>query len=269
MQKLVTTYTELGELVRVFNEGKLEIMIVEGTAGIGKSSIVKKNLPKDGHLWLEGRVSAYMLYQSLKDKADLPVFIDDVDGLCQDKAAVNLLKCLCQTEPKKTIMWNTNANKDEEKYFETTSKVCVITNDWHALNKHVNAVEDRGLLIRFRPSASEVHKHTKDWYDDEVYNFIGEHLGLIREPSIRFYRTASQLKDLDWKGMLLESFKIKKESWVCVLKLRAVHDSENKKSLLFAKETGLDPRTYWRIKKELQKRGVKWNDLIPNEEPKF
>ncbi len=255
MQKLVTTYTELGELVKVFNEGKLEIMIVEGTAGVGKSSIVKKNLPKDGHLWLEGRVSAYMFFQNLLDNADLPVFIDDVDGLCQDKAAINLLKCLCQTEPRKTIMWNTKANL-EEKSFETSSKVCVITNDWHGLNKHISAVEDRGLLVRFKPSATEVHNQIKGIFDDEIYNFIGGHLGLIREPSIRLYRTASQLKDLDWKGMLLESFKIKKASWVTVLKLKAVQDSENNKAKRFAIETGLAERTYWRIKSELEKRGV-------------
>lgn len=257
MQKLVTTYKELGELVAAFNQEKLEIMIIEGSAGIGKSHIIKKNLPKDGHVWLEGRVSAFMLFKTLREKADMPVFIDDVDGLCSDKAAVNILKCVCQTEAKKTVMWNTKATEGEES-FETTAKVCVITNDWRALNKHVNAVDDRGLLVRFKPSATEVHNQVKGLYDDEVYDYIGEHLGLIMEPSIRLYRTASQLKSLDWKGMLLESFKIKKESWVSVLKLRAVQASENDKSEMFKVETGMEPRTYFRIKKELKKRGIKF-----------
>jgi hypothetical protein len=256
MQTLAKTYTELDALVKVFNQGKLEIMIIEGTAGVGKSSIVKKNLPSDGHLWLEGRVSAFNFYKSLQEKADLPVYLDDVDGLLGNKDSINILKCVCQTESKKTVSWHTNANKDDEKSFETTSKVLVITNDWRTLNKHVDAVDDRGLLVRFEPSAEEVHNHIKGFFDQEVYNFIGEHLNLIREPSMRLYRTASQLKNLDWKGMLLESFKIKKESWICVLKLRAVHVSDNQKSLLFAQETGLDPRTYWRIKKELKKRGI-------------
>jgi hypothetical protein len=256
MQKLVKTYTELADLVKVFNAGALEIMIVEGTAGVGKSSIVKKNLPTDGHLWLEGRVSAYMFYQNLREKADLPVFLDDVDGLLSNKDCINILKCVCQTETKKTVSWHTKANKDDEKSFQTTSKVLVITNDWRALNKHVDAVDDRGLLVQFRPSSAEVHNQIKGVFDDEVYDFIGEHLGLIREPSMRLYRTASQLKNLDWRGMLLESFKIKKASWVCVLKLRAVQCSENEKARRFAIETGLDERTYWRIKSELKERNV-------------
>lgn len=256
MQKLVTTYTELGEMVKVFNEGKLEIMIVEGLAGVGKSSIIKKNLPKDGHLWLEGRVSAYMFYQKLLEHADLPVFLDDVDDLCRDRMSVNLLKCVAQTEPRKTVMWNTKSNNDDPKSFETSSKVCIITNDWAALNKHVGAVEDRGLLVKFKPDAYEVHNHIKGVFDQEVEDFIGKHLGLIREPSMRMYRTASQLKELDWQGMLLESFKIKKDSWILVLKLKAAQCSENEKAKLFASESGLAERTYWRIKSELEKRGV-------------
>jgi len=258
MQRLVTTYDELADLVKVFNQGKLDIMIVEGTAGVGKSSIVKKNLPTDGHLWLEGRVSAFMMFQSLYDKRDLPVFIDDVDNLLTNKDTVNLLKCVCQTELIKTVMWNTKA-ATEVKQFETSSKVLVITNDWKSLNKHVDAVEDRGLLVRFKPSATEVHNHIKGFFDIEVYNFIGEHLPLIREPSMRLYRTASQLKALDWKGMLLESFKLKKVSWVTVLKLKeAVHLSENQKAAQFALETGLDERTYWRIKKDMKAMGIKF-----------
>ena len=256
MQTLAKTYAELDALVKVFNQGKLEIMIIEGTAGVGKSSIVKKNLPTDGYLWLEGRVSAFMHYKALQEKADLPVYLDDADGLLTQKDCVNILKCVCQTETHKTVSWHTNANKEEEKSFITTSKVLVITNDWRVLNKHIDAVDDRGLLVRFKPSAEEVHNHIKGFFDLEVYDFIGEHLGLIREPSMRLYRTASQLKNLNWRNMLLESFKIKKEAWIAVLKLRAVHGSENQKSILFAQMTGLDPRTYWRYKKELKKRGI-------------
>ncbi len=258
MQRLVTTYQELADLVTIFNQGKLDIMIVEGTAGVGKSSIVKKNLPKDGHLWLEGRVSAFMMFQSLYDKRDLPVYIDDVDGLLGNKDSVNLLKCVCQTEQIKTVMWNTKS-ATEVKQFETSSKVLVITNDWKSLNKHVDAVEDRGLLVRFKPDAQEVHNHIKGFFDIEVYNFIGEHLPLIREPSMRMYRTASQLKSMDWKGMLLESFKLKKESWITILKLKeAVHLSENQKAKEFAIQTGLDERTYWRIKSDLKKKGIRF-----------
>lgn len=255
MQKLVTTYSELGSLVNVFNQDKLEIMIIEGPAGVGKSNLIKRNLPTTGHVWLEGRVSAFRFYTILSEHLDLPVFIDDVDGLYTDKDCINLLKCICQTEPVKTVMWNTKSNL-ELKSFTTKSKVLVITNSWHALNRHIGAVEDRGLLVRFKPAALEVHEHIKGIFNQDVYDFIGEHLELIHSPSIRLYRTASQLMDLDWKGMLIESFGIKHHGQMCVLKLRAVHASENEKAKMFELETGLSNRTYYRIKSDLQLKKV-------------
>ena len=39
---------------------------------------------------------------------DEPVVIDDVDSLYADRAAVRLLKGLCQTEARKTVAWESS-----------------------------------------------------------------------------------------------------------------------------------------------------------------
>jgi hypothetical protein len=266
MQKRVDFYSDLAKCVKVFNEGRIEIMIVEGSAGAGKSSMIKhsiKDIPTDGYCWIEGRISAVCLYDKLYLYRGLPIFIDDADGLYKDRQCINLLKCLCQTEKVKTLMWNTqNLKSESPKEFQTESKVCLITNSWRNLNKHIGAIEDRGLLITFNPSAQEVHDHVKtipSVFDQDIYDFIGSFLGIIKVPSIRHYRNALQLKgsDLDWKEILIESFGATRNE-ACVLKLRPLEVSENQKAKLFAEMLTLSERSYWRTKKELEDCGIKF-----------
>ena len=101
MQLRVKTYSELEKCVNTFNSERLEIMICEGDAGTGKSSMIRnslRNTPENGYCWLTGRISAVCLYEKLYHHRDLPIFLDDVDGLYRDKECVNMLKCLAQTE---------------------------------------------------------------------------------------------------------------------------------------------------------------------------
>jgi hypothetical protein len=222
MQKLVTAYAELREWVRGFAKGALDVLIVEGSPGVGKSTIVKQVMVGKARI-IEGRTSASRLYVELHRNADKPFVIDDVDDLYTDRAAVNLLKCLCRTDELKWAMWNTNAPWLEElaipREFDTKTKVAILTNRWETLNNHSGAVEDRGVLIRFRPSAEELHRYVAtaafdpNVFDQEVYEYIGDHLAVIAEPSIRHHRHAIKLKQggLDWQGTLLESFGLAKK----------------------------------------------------------
>lgn len=270
MQKRVSEYVELVRWVNLFNQGGLEIMIIEGLAGTGKSTISRNSLtgvPNKDYLWIEGRISAICLYEKLYNHRDLPVFIDDVDGLYRDRECVNILKCLCQTWQEKTIMWNTKSMSRgmSTTEFTTKSKVCILTNSWKALNKHVGAVEDRGLLIKFHPTADEVHRYVRedlgnipDVYDEEVFDFMSHHIGIITEPSIRYYRNAINLKRLnaDWRETLIESFGLT-DSEMCVLKLEQASGlSANERSEKFATMLKKSSRTYWRIRRDLKERGI-------------
>jgi hypothetical protein len=111
----------------------------------------------------------------------------------------------------KRLGWHTASThldkKDIPKEFETRSRVCIIANEWKALNKNLGALEDRGVLILFQPTAAEVHAKAK-CSDKEVYDFIGKHLSLIGQPSIRQYRQAVTIKNqgLDWKKYLFQTW---------------------------------------------------------------
>ncbi len=136
--------------------------------------------------------------------------IDDVDGLYADRAAVRLLKCLCQTEPCKRLGWHSAATggcyQGIPTSFETTSRVAILANELRAPNVNVSAVLDRGHVLLFDPSAREVHLRTAGWFwDQEVFDFIGRSLHWAEALSMRDYALAWELKcaGMDWKGWLL------------------------------------------------------------------
>ena len=125
--------------------------------------------------------------------------IDDVDSLYADRAAVRLLKALCQTDGRKTLAWESDApalrREGIPRRFSTSSRVLIIANDWRTLDVNVTALEDRGHLLSFTPTPLEVHRHTAGWFwDQEVFDWIGANLHHIGRPSMRLYHAAWEQK---------------------------------------------------------------------------
>ena len=51
------------------------------------------------------------------------------------------------------------------------------------------------LLLFFQPSAAEVHRKAGEWFGDrEIYEWFGKNLHRMREPSLRYYMRAKELK---------------------------------------------------------------------------
>ena len=76
--------------------------------------------------------------------------------------------------------------------------VCVF---WKTLNKNVAALQDRGHVVMFEPGAAEVHRKAGTWFDDaEIYEWFAKNLHRVREPSMRHYVRARELKaaGMDW-----------------------------------------------------------------------
>jgi hypothetical protein len=135
--------------------------------------------------------------------------IDDVDSLYADRSGVRLLKCLCQTEAEKQVAWHTDARSLEKhgipRAFTTTSRVIILGNDWRTLNRNVAALQDRGHVLVFQPSAAEVHHQAGEWFDAaEIYAWFGKNLHRMQEPSFRHYVRARELKaaGMDWTEVL-------------------------------------------------------------------
>ena len=143
------------------------------------------------------------LYATLYQSRAKPVVLDDLDGLLRDPSNTALLKCLCDTTHVKRVEWG-NYNRAFSrkrnrlpKSFDSISRVCLLANDLGVLNANISAVQDRGLLLLFQPDAVEVHREVArgGWFgDEEVFDFLGQHLFLVARPSFRLYLTAQSQK---------------------------------------------------------------------------
>jgi len=149
------------------------------------------------------------MYAKLYKHRDQFVVIDDVDAFYADRSGVRLLKCLCQTEEEKAVAWHSDARGLERqgipREFTTKSRVVIISNDWRTLNRNVAALQDRGHVLLFQPTAAEVHEQAGKWFDDkEIHEWFAANLHRVREPSLRHYVRARELKaaGMDWTEVL-------------------------------------------------------------------
>ena len=202
-------YEELEQFVEAFAANRINLLVIIGDAGLQKSRTVRDHVPRDS-CWIQGNASPFGMYLKLYRHLDQLVVIDDVDGLSRNRHGINLLKCLCQTEEEKTVAWLSATRQltaeAVPREFKTSSRVCIIANDWNFGGNHdLRAVEDRGHIVRFAPTAFEIHQRCGEWFDDqEIYKWFGDRLDRIPQPSMRLYYRAKELKDarLDWRRTL-------------------------------------------------------------------
>lgn len=206
---VVETYDELQRYARAFAEGHLNLLVLLGDPGLAKSREMRR-VAGDAACWIEGNASAFGIYQKLWEARDQLVVLDDLDALSSDRAGVRLLKCLCQSEPVKTVSWTSDAVTLKiagiPREFRTSSRVAIIGNEWRTANADVAALEDRGHVVVFRPTALEVHIQSRNWFwDTEIFDFVADHLHLLPRPSMRLYTAAWEKKSagMDWRQTVL------------------------------------------------------------------
>jgi hypothetical protein len=205
----VPTYSELEQYVRAFAAGHLNLLLLFGPPGVGKSRCVRQALGSQVG-WLSGQATPLGIYIQAYEHRHQPLVLDDIDGLYADRCGVRLLKALCQTERTKTLGWHTQAPALDRlgipRQFTTTSRVALVGNDWKTHNPDVAALEDRGHVLVFEPTALEVHRQAAEWFwDREIFDFVADHLHLIGQHSLRTYHHAWELKraGLDWQQGVL------------------------------------------------------------------
>lgn len=263
---VVTTYHELGRYLHKFAEGSLDLVLLLGEPGIGKTEAVKDALGISGDttssaLYVEGHVQPFGLYQQLWRYRDQPVVLDDLDRLYANPECVRILKPLCNTRRRRRISWLSNAvmsvpNLPTE--FTTDSNVILIANEWRSINSNVRALEDRTIILWFHPSPPEIHRKTADWFSDrEVYQFVGSYLPHIPQLSMRFYDKARRLREAgfeDWRKSLLQMMlPDRRVAAVAGLQLDPRWKTEDQRADQFVAETGLSRSTYFRMKNRLPK----------------
>lgn len=128
--------------------------------------------------------------------------------------------------------------------------------------QQVRVLLDRGTVVFFDPPPEEIHAIVRDWFkDEEIYNFVGEHLDEIPQHSIRYYVIAQELKGryLDWQEVLLESWRnehieIDPEKVVEMILGDPRYQTDKERVEAFTSRTGLRRRMYYYLKKKVMKR---------------
>jgi hypothetical protein len=254
----VPTFAELEQYVRAFAAGHLNLLMTFGPPGVGKSRTIRQALGNHA-CWISGQATPLGIYLRAYEHRHQPLVLDDVDGLYADRSGVRLLKSLCQTERTKTLGWHTATpalhREGVPRQFTTTSRVALMGNDWKTLNADVAALEDRGHVLVFEPTALEVHRHAAAWFwDAEIFDFVADHLHLIAQHSLRTYHHAWELKQagLDWRQAVLCRCLTGTALIVAQLKANRSFASEAARVRAFVRSGAGCRATYFRHAKQLR-----------------
>jgi hypothetical protein len=250
-------YERLEEYLRAFAAGHFHLVILVGAGGVGKSRAVREVLNGKA-CWIEGNATPFGMYVKLYRHRDQFVVIDDVDALYADRSGVRLLKCLCQTEEEKAVAWHTDAKSLERqgipREFATKSRVVIITNDWRTLDRNVAALQDRGHVLFFEPGAAEVHRKAGTWFDDrEIYDWFAANLHRVREPSLRHYVRAKELKaaGMDWTEVLAAEGENRRARLAAELLASSAYTSTAARVKAFVEQGGGCRATFFNYRRKL------------------
>jgi hypothetical protein len=136
----------------------------------------------------------------------------------------------------------------------------MIANQWQTINADVAALEDRAHFLVFEPSAAEVHRQAAGWFwDQEIFDFVAQHLHLATRHSLRAYILASELKQagMDWRRAVLSRCLSGTALEVARLKANPVFTSEEERVLAFVNSGAGCRATYFNHAKKLMPRHEK------------
>lgn len=148
---------------------------------------------------------------------DLAIILDDIDGLLSDKGSTAMFKALGNDRETKQLSWVKQNSWLESQgipsSYKTRSRLCILCNAVPKVKRDLQAVFDRAKTVIFAPTAQEIHKYVgkvSDWVlpaHKDIYDFIGQNLNKITNPSLRWYQDAIREKRLgnSWKSWLLQA----------------------------------------------------------------
>ena len=156
------------------------------------------------------------------------------------------------------MAWHSDARSLERqgipREFTTKSRVVIISNDWQTLNKNVAALQDRGHVLLFQPGAAEVHGQAGKWFDDpEIYQWFAANLHRVREPSLRHYVRAKELKaaGMDWTEVLAVEDENPRARLAAELLTSTAYDSTTARVKAFVEQGGGCRATFFNYRRKL------------------
>jgi hypothetical protein len=268
----ITSYAALDTKLGVFVRGNhMRAVTIISRAGLQKSTMIAKIMPDAAVL--QGRVTAYGLYKFCYANRDRDIVLDDCDNLDSKPEAIAILKALTDTRKRRsTICWNSATPEirsgELPDRFSTTSRLVILANQWDAIGSDVQAVVDRcNYFIHFKPSNLEVHKRVAGFLaDQEVFDFIGEHLSYACNLSMRDYVKAQAAKldgDPDWARDLLSRWLDSEDKRIVAQLLSDASLSTEAMITEYKKQTGKSRAKFYRVKSQLPEQVSAPKILLP------
>ena len=111
-------------------------------------------------------------------------------------------------------------------------------------------------MLLFQPSAAEVHEQAGKWFDDqEIYEWFAANLHRVREPSLRHYVRAKELKaaGMDWTEVLAVEDENPRARLAAELLKSAAYDSTTARVKAFVEQGGGCRATFFNYRSYLLK----------------
>jgi hypothetical protein len=118
----------------------------------------------------------------------------------------------------------------------------------------VAALQDRGHVLFFEPGAAEVHRKAGTFFDDpEIYEWFAANLHRVREPSLRHYVRARELKaaGMDWTDVLAVEAENRRARLAAELLASAAYGSTAERVRAFAEQGGGCRATFFNYRRAL------------------
>ncbi|MEI8372583.1 MAG: hypothetical protein WCJ35_07090 [Planctomycetota bacterium] len=280
--EIIDTYDALREFRDAFFAATMYFLLIIGRHGLSKSHMFEERCrpyhDRDGNEinvahYVKGNVTPVEAYRLAYEHRNKLLIFDDAERLWANPNGRFLLRDLTENRPTKTVSWRVDnkvlARDGIPKQFDTTSRVCLIMNRFAFGDAaEYDAIADRGHLIYFDPPPAEVHRNSASWYwDQEIHNYIGQHLNLIDcdKLSARTYVKAYERRQKgDWQEFLARRyFSQAAEQWVVALENDPRYRTVAQKVEEFQRRTGFQRATYYNAKRQLRADGQLETTRVP------
>jgi hypothetical protein len=258
----IRTFEEYRKLVDAFFAGHYNLLIIIGRPGLSKSWIFKERLDPSRAFLLRGYLTPFKAYQLLWEHCHKRIGVDDAESLWKNKLGRVLLRSLTEHTPRKLVQWGSASRELKQQgipcSFYTTSKCAFICNKFaFGDSEEHGAIIDRGHLVHFDPPPIEIHKEAAKWfYDQEIYDYIGERLDLVKNLSARTYTKVYERKKAsgDWKR-LIDDFFCHDAAMRLVKELESTNCKKMEKVRQFKNKTHMSAATYYNYREQLENDG--------------
>ena len=109
-------------------------------------------------------------------------------------------------------------------------------------------------MLLFQPSAAEVHRKAGTWFDDaEIYEWFAANLHRVREPSLRHYVRAKQLKaaKMDWTEVLAAEAENRRARLAAELLASTAYGNTSARAQAFVEQGGGCRATFFNYRRRL------------------